>query len=367
MATGIETRSDSKGRKRYRGVVNSKVAGKCNGPWGSHAEATSWRSKALGEIAAGTVTRSEATTLRAEWEAFIAGARAGTIHDRTGKPYKPATLRGYTRGWAKIDPELGAHRLTDVRRADVQAMVDRWAVGGVSASTIRNTLDPLRAIYRRAVMRDRVGINPTVNLDVPRVQNGRERFAGKAEASALLAALPPGETALWATALYGGLRRGELRALRWSDVDLKGGVIHVRRAWDDNEGEQEPKTRGSVRRVPIVPRLARALRAHAKATDRSGNDLVFGRSASEPFIPSTVRAQALKAWAAQDPPLTPIGLHECRHTFALLMIAAGCNAKALSTVMGHASISITFDRYGKLMPGGEAEVGRLLGVYLNGS
>jgi integrase len=46
------------------------------------------------------------------------------------------------------------------------------------------------------------------------------------------------------------------------------------------------------------------------------------------------------------------------------MIAAGCNAKALSVVMGHASISITFDRYGKLMPGGEAEVGRLLGAYL---
>ena len=86
----------------------------------------------------------------------------------------------------------------------------------------------------------------------------------------------------------------------------------------------------------------------------------------EPFIPSTVRARALKAWAAQDPALDPVGLHECRHTFAPLIIAAGCNAKALSTVMGHASIQITFDRYGKMFPGGEQEVGRLLGKYLNG-
>lgn len=375
MATGIETRTDQSGRKRFRGVVNTKATGKRNGPWGSFAEAKSWRAKALGEVAAGTVTRSAPTTLRDEWEAFYAGAKAGTIHDRTGKPYKPATLRGYERGWRKIDPELGAHRLTDIRRADIQAMVDRWATSGMAASTIRNTLDPLRAMYRRSHARDRVAVNPTVNLDVPRVVNGRERFATKAEAAALIAALPEGERALWATAVYGGLRRGELRALRWSDVDLKASVIHVKRTWDDDEGEQTAKTKGSVRRVPLVPRLARLLRAHARATGRSGSDLVFGRSAPDPFIPSTVRSRALSAWGwkqvpnpdgddpatilmkARDDALDPIGLHECRHTFASLMIAAGCNAKALSVVMGHASIQITFHRYGKLMPGGRPKSG----------
>ena len=58
--------------------------------------------------------------------------------------------------------------------------------------------------------------------------------------------------------------------------------------------------------------------------------------------------------------LVPIGPHECRHTFASLMIAAGVNAKALSTYLGHASISITLDRYGHLMPGNEAETAGLL-------
>jgi integrase len=116
--------------------------------------------------------------------------------------------------------------------------------------------------------------------------------------------------------------------------------------------------------VPIVRRLERMLRAHAKATVRGGNDLVFGRSGDDPFIPSA--GAGAEGGKAQDPALNPIGLHECRHTFASLMIAAGANAKALSVVMGHASIQITFDRYGKLMPGGEAEVGRLLSVYLNG-
>ncbi len=64
--------------------------------------------------------------------------------------------------------------------------------------------------------------------------------------------------------------------------------------------------------------------------------------------------------------LQPIGLHECRHTFASLMIAAGVNTKALSTYIGHASIAITMDRYGHLMPGSEAEAAERLDAYLKG-
>jgi integrase len=365
MPQGIETRTDSKGRKRYRGIVYSKVTGKRHGPWGSYAEAKSWRTRALGEIEAGTAASSEPTTLREEWEAFIAGARTGTVHDRYGRPYKPATLRGYERAWRRIDPELGAHRLAAIRRRDVLAFVDRLAAQGHKPATIRNTLDPLRTLYRRAIEREHVVINPTANVAVPRVENARERFATKEEAEALIGALPPDERALWATAMYGGLRSGELQALRWSDVDLDSALIRVRRSWDDQEGEAEPKTKGSKRNVPLVPRLLALLREHQRRNGRSGSDLVFGRSADAPFERSTVRRRARAAWEKHDPPLTPIGLHECRHTAASLMIAAGANAKALSVVMGHASIEITFNRYGKLMPGGEAEVGRLLAKHLD--
>lgn len=70
---------------------------------------------------------------------------------------------------------------------------------------------------------------------------------------------------------------------------------------------------------------------------------------------------------AELAPVAPPGLHECRHTFASLMIAAGVNAKALSTYMGHASITITLDRYGHLMPGSECEAAELLDLYLRTS
>jgi integrase len=73
--------------------------------------------------------------------------------------------------------------------------------------------------------------------------------------------------------------------------------------------------------------------------------------------------RADKAWAAGG--LERITPHECRHTFASLMIAAGVNAKALSTFMGHAKIGIILNRYGHLMPGSEAAAAGLLDGYLN--
>jgi len=91
-----------------------------------------------------------------------------------------------------------------------------------------------------------------------------------------------------------------------------------------------------------------------------------------PFEPTTLSGRAVTAWKRMNvkrnevdlEPIAPIGLHECRHTFASLMIAAGVNAKSLSTYMGHSSITITLDRYGHLMPGNETEAAGLLDAYL---
>src|SRR5262249_53888098 len=93
--------------------------------------------------------------------------------------------------------------------------------------------------------------------------------------------------------------------------------------------------------------------------------LVFGRSTERPFEPTSVQARADKAFEKHG--LERVTLHECRHGFASLMIAAGVNAKALSTYMGHASITITLDRYGHLMPGNEDEAAELLEKYLAGA
>ena len=149
-------------------------------------------------------------------------------------------------------------------------------------------------------------------------------------------------------------------ALRWQDVDLAAGIIRVERGWDDREGVIELKSRAGRRRVPMIPELRELLIEHRLLTGRAAG-LVFGRDAETPFS-RAVSDRADAAWEAAG--LDRITLHECRHTFASLMIAAGVNAKALSTFMGHANISITLDLDGHLMPGSEAEAAGLLDAYL---
>jgi integrase len=300
-------------------------------------------------------------TLREAAETWLAGARDGSIRNRSGDRYKPSVVRSYkTALRLRVLPELGGRKVSEIRRADLQDFADRLLGDGTDASTIRNTLMPLRAIFRRAVARGDVAVNPTSGLELPAVRGRRDRIASPDEAAKLIAALPARDRALWATALYGGLRRGELQALRWEDVDLAKGVIRIERAWDVREGEIEPKSRAGRRTVPIAAALRDYLVEHKQRVGRS--TLVFGRRDGKAFDGPTVDERAQKAWRTAG--LEPITLHEARHTFASLMIAAGVNAKALATYMGHASVTITYDRYGHHMPGNEDEAAALLDVYL---
>jgi integrase len=152
-----------------------------------------------------------------------------------------------------------------------------------------------------------------------------------------------------------------VRALDLSDLDLDANVMRVQRSWDAVEGLSEPKSHAGRRTVPIPDVLHGTLVAHRGSLGHS-EGLVFGRTARAPFQPKAVSARAGRAW--QRAGLQPITLHECRHTFASLMIAAGVNVKALSSYMGHASVTITLDRYGHLLPGNEREAACLLDAFL---
>jgi integrase len=141
----------------------------------------------------------------------------------------------------------------------------------------------------------------------------------------------------------------------------RGRLVRVERSFDQREGPIEPKSRSGRRRVPLVKPLRAELAAHRLRQGGGGEGLVLGRG-EKPFASGAATRRARETWAAEA--LEPIGLHECRHTYAAHMIAAGVNAKALSTYMGHSSITITLDRYGHLMPGSEAEAAGLLEDYL---
>jgi len=139
-------------------------------------------------------------------------------------------------------------------------------------------------------------------------------------------------------------------------------VIRVERGWDERVGPVAPKSRAGRRRVPLSAPLRVYLAAHRCPIAGGADELVFGRGRARAFCPEALVRRARPAW--EEAGLDPIGLHECRHTYAAFMIAAGVNAKALSTYMGHSSITVTLDRYGHLMPGNEREAAGMLAEYL---
>jgi integrase len=328
---------------------------------GALSAAKAWRSEAATGLRRGTLRASTPTTVRQAWEKWLAGASDGAIRNRSGDAFKPSVLRSYATSMRlHVLPELGGARLSDVSRVELQDLADRLLAEGRDPSTIRNALVPLRVLFRRAIARGELAVNPTSGLELPAVRGRRDRIASPTEAATLLAALPEADRPLWATAFYAGLRLGELQGLRDEDVALDEGVVRVRRSWDRIAGEIAPKSRAGLRDVPIVAELRRHLAAH-RLRRGSASGLFFGEQ-GRAFDRDVVVRRAEQAWKAAG--LQGVGLHEARHSCASLFIASGLNLKAIASFMGHSSITITLDRYGHLLPGSEDEAVALVDGYL---
>lgn len=346
---------------------------------GAKSAAKNWRSDAVPAVRKGTLAAPTKKTVREAWHDWLGAVERGEIHSRYRRPYAPSALRTYRADFRTyIDDELGAVRLEDVRRGDVQRFIDRLNGRGLSGSRVRGIVTPLQALYRWAEKRDMVTIDPTGNLELPALGGRRERAATSTEAAVLLAALPDEDRALWATAAYAGLRRGELRALRVSNI--RAGSITVAHGWDDVAGERETKSTAGVREVPLPSILRETLNDYLEATGRAGDDLAFGRTAAEPFTPTHMRARARKAWDAEnlrrtteaeergETPdlLEPIGLHELRHSYSSYLDAAGVSETRADRYMGHARTDMG-DRYRHQLEGQLAEDRKKLDTYLAGA
>lgn len=325
-----------------------------------------------------------APTLREAGARWLTDAEAGLAIARGRKPYKAGTLPDYRRALeVELYPVLGDLRLDQITTGRLNALALELERRGLAASTVRNLLMPMRAVYRHALMLGWVTENPTEAMSLPTGSGRRTRVVAPERIPLYLDALEAGDRALWATAFYAGLRRGELMALRWADVDLAGGQISI----DPEQGtynprSQEfgpPKSEAGVRRVAICGELRDRLLEHRASLRGRVGGFVFarGRLAGScrrsmidlPFNDSATGDRAAAAWA--DAGLEPVTLHDARHTFASMIIAAMAqrgvfNPKLLQAAMGHSSIQVTFDRYGHLFPGAEAELGSMLDAYLAG-
>jgi integrase len=307
---------------------NGKVYGKRTK---NQAEAKAWRVDALRALNQKTLAVPTKQTVKQASRELLEAMESGQVRNRSGDAYKPSVVRSYRGSLRRyVLPYLGQVRLSDLTRNHVQDLVDSILAEDFNASTVRNAIMPLRVIYRRAVQRGDVAINPTHDLNMPAVRGKRDRIATPEKAAALIAALPADLRAVWSTAFYGGLRRGELRGLRWEHVDLAAGVIRVEAGWDSKEGAILPKSRKGQRRVPIPAGLRDSLTEHRMASWQDG--YVFGRGPEKVFGATSLTERADRAW--KEAGLDRLTLHEARHTYASLMIEAGSQRQGPLRVHG---------------------------------
>jgi integrase len=200
-------------------------------------------------------------------------AQKGQIRNRSGRRYKPSTLRTIEADLRlHMVPSLGAKVMVGVTRADPQRLVGGWLAKGSSPSKIRSIVNAARVLWRDIDLLtghdDHLLIDPTGGLRLPASAGRRERIATPDEARRLIEALQPRDRGLWATAMYAGLRHGELRALQVRDVDLERRRIDVQ-----YEGEIDPKSEKGTRPTIITKPLQHLLAKHIQDTGRKGTDL----------------------------------------------------------------------------------------------
>lgn len=239
-------------------------------------------------------------------------------------------------------------------------------------------------VYGWAVRERKTAANPCKDLRMPSGENIRDLIVSVPDALKLVAAIqeagqPDWEVALWATAFFSGLRRGELMGLDWAQIDLAAKKLEVVRSFDPgvkralaanlpgvlavpptgNGAFVRPKSKKSTRTVGL-PRL---LMPYLTRLDRT-EGLVFGHDGLRPFRDDKLYVRARRIWAAAG--LDDLTLHHCRHTYASLMIEARVDISKVSEYMGHASVMITWDRYRHLLPDDLEDTMAIFDAYLDG-
>ncbi len=300
---------------------------------------------------------------------FVTAAREGRALNKHGRRYKMTAI-DVIEGRLKhdIEPRLGRRRITDIRRGEVQAIIDELAPVA-SGSSVRGVVNSLRALYTWAEDRDLVSHNPAARVKLPAMNASPiERVATPAEFARLLAALDTVDALAYALAGYAMARAEQIRRARWRDVDLGVGAVEL------GVDPSARKSAAARRVVPAVPPLHALLRrAYLEAGRPDGNALLcpprYRARKSGLLSTNGLAKRARKRWQAVK--LEPITLQECRHTAATWLDAAGVSPRIASSLMGHTTprrqegaATITLARYTHTLPNDVERARNQLAAYL---
>jgi integrase len=278
----------------------------------------------------------------------------------------PNVTPGTRRKYAAVGHELERHRLGSmpidaVHHDDVAAWIRDLAASGLSRSSMDFRKVVLQAAFNRAIRDELIARNPCVKQEVPRTEPPEQTYLTPQEFERVMAHVEPGDRVLLYLMAGTGLRVGEATALQVRDIHLDDAppTLTVLRTWRDTAGPEKvtgpPKTARGKRTVTLPPQLVAMLREHVSS--KGPQDWVFLDHRGEPVARNRLSERWHRAVRAAGIGKSP-RIHDLRHTHASWLIAAGVPLTTIQHRLGHASIKVTSDVYGHLMPEAQIQAAR---------
>jgi integrase len=266
--------------------------------------------------------------------------------------YKHSTQKNHRHILEKhLLPHFGDEVITDVTRQEVQAYVARLTQAGYAPKSIDHIHDVLSAVLRTAVKWGHLQDNPARDVDLPALKTVRPKWVLTiAQAAQFLQALPPLGRTMAGLAMLSGLRRGELFALRWRDVNESARCLMVREAVYEGTFDT-PKTEAGVRQIPLSDTATRLLADwRGRAKDAAPDALMFSTWSGKPISPNNVlRQQVFPACAALG--LKRVTWLTLRRTYSSWAHEKGVPGKVVAQLMGHTKVDTTLNVYTQVVDG----------------
>lgn len=285
----------------------------------------------------------------------------------------PASARRYALSLGYARRHLGERRLQSLRRADLAALYATLLRSGLAPRTVRHAHAVLHRALKQAKIWGLLRDNPAEMAELPAMPDHELPILQPDRARELLDALRGQPLYLLARlALATGMRRNEMLALRWRDIDLDAGRVTVETALEQTAAHgvrvKGPKTRRSRRTISLPPHVVAELRAHWRTQQEQRLALGMGKAPSDSFVlatldgkPQVPDAISLQWGRVMDKIGAPeITLHSLRHTHASMLIAAAVDILTVSRRLGHASPTITLNTYGHLIHGTDDQAAAIM-------
>lgn len=334
---------DQSGKRRFKQFQRRK-------------EADAWELKARSEVVQGVHTPdSISITVSQAADRWLDSVRA--IKD---PPREPTTIAGYEQHVRlHIVPKCGATKLSQLTAPMVRGFLNDW-LADLSRPMAVRVLRSFKAILTNAQGEGLVAQNVALAVKPSKVAREKRKIKPpiKADLRAILKAAEGSNDhkagAIATLAIYSGLRASELRGLAWDNLDLKRGTVTVEQRADAKGHLGPPKSKAGYRTIPLPSGAVTILKRWKLACPAHDAGLVFPSEKGKPLSHTVMMKDhigPLQVAAGVTSPKgdTPrFGMHAFRHAAASLWIDQGLNPKRVQYLMGHSSITVTFDTYGHL-------------------